>query len=74
MQEEYLDTIVDEMTGAVYGEITDRQVFRVDDPIDGPELYFTTLTIEGSSMVSNATAVCGAGGSSSPSRGGSVSG
>ncbi len=32
---------------AVYGEITDSTVFRINDPVDGAELYFTTLTIEG---------------------------
>lgn len=32
---------------AVFGEITGSTVFRVDDPVDGPELYFTTLTVEG---------------------------
>ncbi len=48
-----LDTMVEEMTGAVFGEITDRTVFRVDDPIDGPELFFTTLHIAGSSMLTN---------------------
>ena len=39
------------MDGAVYGEITARTVFRVDDRVQGPELYFTTLTIEGRSLV-----------------------
>ena len=35
---------------AVYGEITASKVIRVDDPIDGPELYFTTITVEGRSL------------------------
>jgi len=42
-----LEEMVDTADTAVYGQIIDRHVFRVDDPIDGPELYFTTLTIEG---------------------------
>ena len=45
-----LDEMVGEMDNAVYGEIVDRHVFRVDDPVDGPELYFTTLTVEGRSL------------------------
>ena len=36
---------------AVYGEITASKVIRLDDPAgenpDGPELFFTTITIEG---------------------------
>ena len=35
---------------ALLGTITKREVFRVDHPKDGPELYFTTLTIEGRSL------------------------
>jgi hypothetical protein len=41
------------MDNAVYGEIVNRQVFRVDHPIDGPELFFTRLTIEGRSLANN---------------------
>ena len=36
--------------GAVYGQITAAHVFRVDDPNEGPELYFTTLTIQGRAL------------------------
>jgi len=36
--------------GAVYGEILATRVFRVDDPVDGPELYFTVLTLAGTSL------------------------
>ncbi len=46
-----LEEMVDLADGAILGTIVDSQVFRVDDPIDGPELYFTTLTIEGRSLV-----------------------
>ena len=45
-----LDEMVETMDDAVYGEIVASRVFRVDHPIDGPELYFTTLTIEGRAM------------------------
>jgi hypothetical protein len=45
-----LDEMVDTADGAIHGQIIDRQVFRVDDPLDGPELYFTRLTIEGQSL------------------------
>jgi len=48
-----LDTMVAEMDNAVYGEIVNRQVFRVDHPIDGPELFYTKLTIEGRSLAEN---------------------
>ena len=46
-----LDDMVARTDNAVYGEIVAKQAFRVDDPVDGPELYFTTLTIEGRSLV-----------------------
>jgi hypothetical protein len=45
-----LDQMVADADGAVFGEIIDREVFRVDDPLDGPELYFTRLTLEGRSL------------------------
>ena len=37
--------------GAVVGQITQREVFRVYHPIDGPELYYTHLTVAGRSLV-----------------------
>lgn len=36
---------------AVVGQITQREVFRIDHPVDGPELYYTTLSIQGRSLV-----------------------
>lgn len=39
---------------AVLGTITARQVFRVDHPVDGPELYFTRMTIQGKSLYDDA--------------------
>jgi hypothetical protein len=47
IKEMTLAEMVAEADGAVYGEITGSHVFVVDSPVDGPELYFTTLTIEG---------------------------
>lgn len=35
---------------AVAGTITQRETIRIDHPIDGVELYFTSLTIEGKSL------------------------
>jgi hypothetical protein len=35
---------------ALYGEIVASRVFRVDHPVAGPELYFTTLTLKGRSL------------------------
>jgi hypothetical protein len=45
-----LATMVAKTDNAVYGQITGKKVFRIDHPVDGPELYFTTLTIDGSSL------------------------
>lgn len=46
-----LEEMVQATDNAVYGEITKSKVFRVDHPVDGPELYYTTITIEGRSLV-----------------------
>lgn len=45
-----LPTMMSSADGVVYGKIKDKHVIRIDHPIDGPELYFTTLTIEGQSL------------------------
>ena len=50
IKEMTLAEMVDTMDGAVHGEIVNRHVFRVDHDIDGPELYFTTLTVQGTSL------------------------
>lgn len=34
---------------AVHGVIVDKQVFRVDHPVDG-RMYFTTITVDGTSL------------------------
>ena len=46
-----LSDMVQKTDGAIAGTIAASKVFRVDHPIDGPELYFTTLTISGRSLV-----------------------
>ncbi len=45
-----LDQMVAKTDNSV-GEITKKEVIRIDHPIDGPELYFTHLTVEGRSLV-----------------------
>ena len=35
---------------AVHGTIVARRVFRIDHPIDGPELYYTVLSVNGASL------------------------
>lgn len=46
-----LDEMVSRTDNAIYGEIVAKEAFRRDHPIDGPEMYFTTITIEGRSLV-----------------------
>jgi hypothetical protein len=45
-----LAQMVQRAEGAVHGTIVAKHSFRVDSPIDGPELYFTRLTIEGNTL------------------------
>jgi len=45
-----LTKMVTKTDEAVIGKITGREVFRIDHPIDGPELYYTTLFVEGESL------------------------
>ncbi|MDZ4771883.1 MAG: hypothetical protein SGI72_01985 [Planctomycetota bacterium] len=45
-----LTEIVAKTNDAVLGTIVKSRVTRIDHPIDGPELYFTTLSIEGTSL------------------------
>ena len=45
-----LSQMVSKTDNAVFGTITNKDVIRIDHPKDGPELYFTTLTIEGRSL------------------------
>ena len=44
--------MVEKTDDAVVGEIIGKEVFRVDHPVDGPELYYTTLFIRGESLYS----------------------
>lgn len=46
-----LDQMVSKADDAIHGTITSSEVIRIDHPVDGPELYFTHLTIEGTSLV-----------------------
>jgi hypothetical protein len=46
-----LDQMVTKTDNAVLGEITKKEVIRIDHPVDGPELYYTHLTVEGRSLV-----------------------
>ena len=67
-----LKQMVAKTDNAVLGTITAKQVFRVDHPVDGPELYFTRMTIQGKSLRSGsdlAVEVTFAGGFVSPNEG-----
>jgi len=45
-----LAQMVAKTDNAVYGTISGKEVIRIDSPDDGPELYFTGLTIDGVSL------------------------
>jgi len=46
-----LEQMVVKTDDAVVGVIIGSEVIRIDHPVDGPELYFTHLTVEGRSLV-----------------------
>jgi len=46
-----LQQMVTKADNAVVGEIVGREVIRIDHETDGPELYYTHLTIAGRSLV-----------------------
>ena len=46
-----LQQMVVKTDGAVAGEITKKEVIVIDHPVDGPELYYTHMTIAGRSLV-----------------------
>jgi hypothetical protein len=50
---EWLDLgkMVAKTDNSVVGTITNREVIVFDHPVDGPELYYTHLTVEGRSLV-----------------------
>ena len=45
-----LEQMIARTDDAVYGTITEKHVIRIDHKRDGPDLYFTSLTIEGKSL------------------------
>lgn len=45
-----LPQMIAKTDNAVVGTILNKEVIRIDHPIDGPELYFTTLTLQGNSL------------------------
>ena len=45
-----LAQMVAKTDNSLLGTIVGKEVIRIDHPIDGPELYYTTLTIEGTSL------------------------
>jgi len=49
-----LDQMVTATDDGVHGTIISRDVFRVDHPVDGPELYYTNMTIQGHSLKTGA--------------------
>ena len=45
-----LEEMVQTADQAIYGQIIGSRVFRVDSPIDGEGLFFTTITIQGRTL------------------------
>lgn len=45
-----LDEMVQTADHGIYGQIIAARVERIDSLVDGPELYFTTLTIQGRTL------------------------
>jgi hypothetical protein len=48
-----LAEMVQTADSAVYGQIVASHVIRVDSAVDGPELYYTTLTLQGRTLADN---------------------
>ena len=48
-----LSQVLEQTDDCVHGVIRGREVIRIDHPIDGPGLFYTTLRIEGRSLISN---------------------
>ncbi|MBA2556483.1 MAG: hypothetical protein H0V12_03925 [Chloroflexi bacterium] len=48
-----LSKMVERADHAVFGTIVDHQVIVIDHEIDGPELYYTHLTLEGFDLATN---------------------
>ncbi len=49
-----LNQMVSRSDDAIVGKITARNVIRIDHVTDGPELYFSSLSIDGRSLETNA--------------------
>ena len=45
-----LNQMVQKTDDGVIGRIISKEVFRVDHPIDGPELYYTSMTVQGRTL------------------------
>src|SRR5262245_5785664 len=45
-----LDEMVTASDQAIYGQIIGSRVWRVDSPVDGEGLYFTTITVQGRTL------------------------
>ncbi len=45
-----LEQMVLKTDDVVFAEILAKEVIRIDHPVDGPELYFTHLTLQGESL------------------------
>jgi len=45
-----LEQMILKTDDVVFAEILAKEVIRIDHPVDGPELYFTNLTLRGASL------------------------
>lgn len=54
-----LRQMVEQTDGAIMGTIVGSETIRIDHPIDGPELYYTTLFVEGKSMITGDSTTMG---------------
>ena len=50
-----LPQMVQKTDDALFAEIISKEVIRIDHPTDGAELYFTHMTLEGTSLVTGET-------------------
>lgn len=48
-----LSQMVERADDGIVGTITERNVIKIDHPVDGPNLFYTALTIEGRSLSTN---------------------
>lgn len=48
-----LPQMVQKADGAIYGTITHREVVRFDHEIDGPDLFYTHITVQGRDLATN---------------------